>query len=121
MVSADSDTRDGAIGEEEDRSDGIHMFLDLCRNALLVELVLLKATDVGQSRGVEDTNLAKGLCAIIILTNASAYHYAVLAGKLVNARGGGLALVGRTTLLVGMVENVEVITSSVIPSKNIGD
>ena len=55
------------------------MFLDLFRNTLLVELVLLKATGVGQSRGVEDANLGKVLYAITMPTSAGAYHYAVLA------------------------------------------
>ena len=97
------------------------MLIDLGRNTFLVELVLLKATGVGQSRGVEDTNLGKWLCAITMLTNSGAYHHAVLAREFVKAGGVGLALVGGTTLLVGMVENVKVIMSSVIHGKNIGD
>jgi len=36
------------------------MLLDLSRNALLVELVLLKTTGVGQPRRVEDANLERG-------------------------------------------------------------
>ena len=43
---------------------------------------------------------------------------AVLAREFINV---GLALVRRTTSLVGMIEDVKVITSSVIPGKNIGD
>ena len=97
------------------------MFFDLCRNTLLVEFVLLNATDVGQPRRVKDANLGKRLCAVTMITNAGAYHYAVLASEFVKAGGGSLALVGRTTLLVGMVKNSKVITSSIIPGKNIGD
>ena len=54
-------------------------------------------------------------------TNGGAYHHAVLAREFVKAGGVGLALVGRTALLVGMVENAKVIMSSVISAKNIGD
>ena len=86
-----------------------------------MELVLLKATNVGQSRGVEDTNLGKTLCATTMPIDAGTYHDAVLAREFIHAGGVGLALAGRTTLLVGMVENAKVITSSVISSKNIGD
>jgi len=41
--------------------------------------------------------------------NADTYHYAVVATKLVKAHRVGLALVIRTTLLVGMIENVKVV------------
>ena len=97
------------------------MFCDLCRNTLLVELVLLKATGVGQPRRVEDANLGKRLTAIKMPTDAGAYHYAVPAREFINSGEVGLVFVGRTTLLVGMVENAKVITSRVIPGKNIGD
>ena len=96
------------------------MFLDLGRNTFLVELVLLKATSVGQSWGIEDANLEKRLCKFTMLTNSGTYRYAVLARKFVNARGIGLTLVGRTALLVGMVKNIKVIMTSVISSQNIG-
>ena len=66
--SADSDPQGGTIGEDEDRSDGTHMFLDLGRNTLLVDLVLLEAMGVGRSRGVEDTNLGK-----MVMRNYNAY------------------------------------------------
>ena len=121
IVSADRDTWNGAIGKDEDCTDGIHMLLDLGRNTLLVELVLLKATSIGQPRRVKDANLGKRLAIITMPTDSGAYHDAILARKFVNAGGVGLALVGRTTLLVGTVENVEVVTSSVIPGKNIGN
>ena len=97
------------------------MFLDLGRNTLLVEFILLKATCIGQPRRVKDANLGKRLTAITMPTDAGAYHYAVLARKFVHAGGVGLALVSRTTLLVCIVENVKVITISVISGKNIGD
>jgi hypothetical protein len=49
------------------------------------------------------------------------YHCAVLARKFVKPGGVGLALVVRTTLLVGMVENVEVVVIIVVASKDIGN
>ena len=57
------------------------MLLDLSRNALLVELVLLKTTGVGQPRRVEDANLGRRLC--LVIRNTSAYRYAVVAPKFV--------------------------------------
>ena len=56
-----------------------------------------------------------------MFTNPGTYHYAVLARNLVNAGGVGLALIGRTTLLVHMVENLKVITISVVSGENIGE
>ena len=53
--------------------------------------------------------------------NIHTYHFAVLALKLVKSDRIGLALVIRTTLLVGMVENVEVVVINVVASKDIGD
>ena len=61
IVGADSDTRDSTIGEDDNGSDGINMLLDLFRNNPLAELVLLKTTSVGESRGVEDADLGKRL------------------------------------------------------------
>ena len=115
VVVAGSEAWDGAIGEDKDGSDGIGVLLDLGRNTFLLKLGLLKVMGVGQSRGVEDTNLGKTLCAITMPIDAGAYHGAVLAREFVHAGGVGLALVGRTTFLVG------IIMSSVIPGKNIGD
>jgi len=57
IVGTDSDTRDGAIGEDEDRRYGFNVFLDLRSNTPLVDLVLLRTPSVCQPRGVEDTNL----------------------------------------------------------------
>ena len=86
-----------------------------------MELVLLNTADVGQPRCVEDANLGKRLCILTMFINVGAYHYAVLALKFVNAGRVRLALVARTALLVGTVENVKVIIISVIAGKNIGD
>jgi hypothetical protein len=69
IVGADSDARDGAIGEDENGSDGVDVLLDLSRNALLVELVLLKTASVGQPRRVEDANLGKRLRILTMFKN----------------------------------------------------
>jgi len=53
--------------------------------------------------------------------NACTYHYTVLTRKFVKAGRVCLALVVRTTLLVGMVESVEVVVINVVTSKDIGD
>ncbi len=61
IVSANSDARDGAIGEDENGSDGVDMLLDLSRNTPLVELVLLKPAGISQPRSVENANLGERL------------------------------------------------------------
>ena len=48
------------------------------------------------------------------------YFHAILARKFVKARRAGLALVVRTALLVGTVENVKVVMTNVVASKDIG-
>ena len=53
--------------------------------------------------------------------NTHTYHFAVLAPELVKSGRVGLALVVRTILLVGMVENVGVVVTDVVASKDIGD
>jgi hypothetical protein len=107
IVRADSDTRDSAIGEDQNGSDGFDVFLDLFRNTPLVELVLLKTTSVGQPRCVEDANLRKRLRLPTTFKKPDTYHYAVLARKFVKAGRVGLALVVRTTSLVGVIEHVK--------------
>ena len=97
------------------------MHIDLIRDILFVELVLLDSTSVGQARRVEDADLGKRLRLHITFTNADTYHHAVVATKLVKARRVGLALVVRTTSLVGMVEGVEVVMTNVVAGQDIGD
>jgi len=57
IVSTDSDTRNSAIGKDENGGDGVDTLLDLSCNTLLVEVVLLSTASVSQPRCVEDTNL----------------------------------------------------------------
>jgi len=52
MVGANGDARDGTIGKDENGSNGVDVILNLGRNTLLVELVLLKIAGIGQPRRV---------------------------------------------------------------------
>jgi len=54
-------------------------------------------------------------------TNCRTHHCAILARKLVKADRVSLAVVVRTTWLVGMVEDIEVVVINVVASKDIGD
>ena len=54
-------------------------------------------------------------------TNAGAYHYSILATKFVQAGRVGLALVVRTSSLIGVVEDAEVVMTNAIACKDIGD
>jgi len=56
-----------------------------------------------------------------MVTNRRTHHYAVLARKLVKADRVSLALVARTTSLVGMVEDIEVVVINVVAGKDTGD
>jgi hypothetical protein len=55
------------------------------------------------------------------IQSASTYHYAILARKLIQAGRGGLTLIVRTTLFIGVVENIEVAVINIISDKDIGD
>ena len=117
-MQSSSATRDGAIGEKENGSDRVYLLLKLNRNALLVEFVLVS---VGEARGIEDANLGKRSYILATLKNANTYHPAVLARKFVKAHRFGPALVGRSAILVGMVEDVEVVVINVFAVKDVGE
>jgi hypothetical protein len=108
------------MSKDENGSDGVNVLLNLSRNTLLVEFVLLDTASVGQSRRVEDPNLGKGY-AFFYIQNALTYHYVVLARKFVKTGQGGLTLVAGTTWLVAAVEDSEVVVINVIADKDIGD
>jgi len=59
ILGADTDARDSAIGEDKNGSDGVDVLLDLSLNILLVELVLLKISSVGEARRVKDAYLGR--------------------------------------------------------------
>ena len=95
----------GAIDEDENGSDGADVLLDLSCN----KLVSLKAASVGHPRGVEDASFENTLHVLIMLTSTNSYHYTAVACQFVKAGGVGPTLFMKTTLLVGMVEDVEVL------------
>lgn len=113
IVSTD---HDAAIGEGENNSDGVDVLLVLCHNAPFLEFILLDAASVGQSRGVEDTNLGKRLHTPYTFKSSSTYHYSILARKFIQAGGIGLTLAVRTTLFNGAVQDIEVV---VIPVRTL--
>jgi len=96
------------------------VILNLGRNALL-ELVFLTTAGIRQPRRVEDANLGKRLQIFITYTNVGTYRHAIVAREFVKAGRVGLALVLRTTSLVGTVEYVEVVNINVISNQDIGD
>jgi len=104
MASADSGTRDSAIGEDENGSDRVDMLLNLSGDTLLVQLVLLRTASVGKPRRVDDAN-----------------HYSVTAREFVKADRAGLTLIFRIALFVSVVEEVEVVVLNVVADKDIGD
>ena len=61
IIGADSDPRDGAIGEDKNCTERLDVLFDLSRNATLVDLVLMNPASVGQPGRVEDADLGKRL------------------------------------------------------------
>ena len=97
------------------------MIFDLSCNTILVALVLLNTTSIGQSRGVEDANLGKRSPIPTIFRNDVTYYYATLACKFVKAGGVGLTFIIRTDLFIGAVEDFEVVAINSVADKDIGD
>ena len=64
-VGTSSDPWDGAIGEDENGSDRVGVFLDLSGNTFLGGFVLQNTASVGETRCVEDTNLRKRLSLLL--------------------------------------------------------
>ena len=119
VVRADSQTRDGAISQDKNGADIGDLLENSSHNTLLVDIVLLDTTGIGQPRRVEDANLLKRLH--ILSGNAGTYYYAVLALKFVKVSRVGLTLITRTTVLIGIVEGVKVTVIDVFACKDIGD
>ena len=97
------------------------MLLDLIRDAFLVNLILLDTAGVGQPRCIKDANLEKMLCVLTTFIRAITYYYSVFARKFVNVGRVSLALVVRTTSLVGVVKVIEFVVINVFAVKHIGD
>ena len=81
----------------------------------------MNTTSIGQSRRVEDANLREMLHTLEPFTNTATYQYTIFTCKFVNTGRVGLTLAARTSLLVGMVENFEVIAINGFADKDIGD
>jgi len=118
IVGPDREVRDGTISEDENGIDGGDMLLDLARNALFVELVLLRTASVGQPRRIEDANLRKRLWIFTTLTKAGTYHNAVLTLDFVKAGRVCATLITRATMLVGVVEDVGVAVVNISAGKS---
>ena len=97
------------------------MVLNLGRDTLLVELVLVNTPSVGESRRVEDANLRERSHLFVISTDTCTYHYAIITCKFVNTGRVGLTLAARPSLLVFLVEDVEVVATKGFPDKDVGD
>jgi len=82
------------------------MLPNLANNILLVALVSLNTTSVGQPRCVEDANLRKWSRILTRLRHTGTYTYAICSCNFVKAGRVGLTLAFRTTFLVGAIENV---------------
>lgn len=65
-MQAASAARDSTVGKDKNGSDVIKAFLDFSGDTLLVKSGLLKTSSIDQSRYVEDANLGKGSCLLII-------------------------------------------------------
>ena len=64
---------------------------------------------------------AKGHTYLLNIHKCHTYHYTVLTCKFVNTGRVGLRLTARTTLLVTVVKDIEVITINVVADKDVGD
>jgi len=97
------------------------VILDLSRNILPMELVLLNTASIGQPRRVEDANLVTGLGQFPTLKAAGTHPYIIAAPEVIELGRVGLTLTRRTTSFVGLVKGVEVIIIDVVAAKDIGD
>ena len=119
IVVPDSEPRGGAIGKDKNRSDRVDVLLDLSCNTVLVELVLTNTAHVGQPRRVEDADLGKSLCPLI--RNTGAYHYTVVARDFDKVARVGLTLIIITTLLVRVIEDIEIVVINIFAGKDIAN
>ena len=96
------------------------MVLNLGCNTLLVELVLMNTASIGQSRRVEDSNLREK-SHLFIISIACTYHYTIITCQFVNTGRVSLTLAARTSLLVLLIEDVEVVATKGVTDEDIGD
>jgi hypothetical protein len=81
----------------------------------------MNPASIGQSRRVENADLCKKSSILITSLTADTYQYTVRTSKFVNAGRVGLTVAVRTTLLVAVVEDSEVVAINVLADKDIGD
>ena len=121
IISTMSDARDGAIGEDENGSDRVDVLLNMSCNTLLVDLVLLNTTSISQPGCVENADLLKRLHTPITFRHAGTHYNAVPALQLVQVSRVSLTLIIRTTLFIGMVEDIEVVVVHGFAGEHIGN
>ena len=97
------------------------MISDLGCNTLLLEFVFPNIAGVSQPGRVEDADLWERLCVFNPSRNVGTYHCAVVARKFVKASRISLRVTIQTTVLVGVVEDFEVVVIDILASKDIGD
>lgn len=90
------------------------MLLNVCDNALLVELVLLNVASAGQPGRIEYANLGKGLHVLTTLKNAATHQYALFARNFVKPGRLGFTLMAINSSLVGVVEKFEAIVVNIV-------
>jgi hypothetical protein len=81
----------------------------------------MNAASIGQPRCVEDADLCERSHILKAFKNTGTYQYPILICEFVHTGRVGLTLIGRTTLLVVLVEDVEVVVTKWIADKDIGD
>ena len=119
-VGNDIDARDGAIGKNENGSDGVDVLLDLIHNAVLVELVLPNAAGVGPPRCLEDANFGR---VLLILATFTIPTLTTMMFLLVVRRAGPSSSDAHwyNHFARWYGQDVEVVVVHVITSKDIGD
>ena len=107
------------MGEDKNSINKVEVLFNISYDTLLVDLVLLNTTNVGQPRCVEDTDLRKKLWPPHCAKNPRSYQYPIGARNFVK--------VGRPNLLISTssfwyaVENIEVVMIDVVAKKDIGN
>jgi hypothetical protein len=81
----------------------------------------MNTASIGQPRCVEDADLCERSHIRQAFKNTGTYQYSILTCKFVNTGRVGLTLTSRTTLLVLLVEDAEVVVIKGITDKDIGD
>ena len=121
MLGGDSEAGDGAISEDENGSNRVDVLLDLSCNLLLLEFVLPNIAGINKPGRIKDADLGKRLRVLTTFVNVGTYHYAVVARQFVKASRIGLGVIVQTTVLVGAVEDFEVVVINILAGKDIAN